>query len=113
VVKLRSRLAADGIFPADPPRHDSGSIVPHRLTRGPIHGGYVTDRLDSDRRVRYEADGERIGGIRYEIVNYINGRRTALEIRNRVTAHYGPTRLDDVVAYIEDLEAAGVVEVKR
>jgi hypothetical protein len=113
VEELSTDLAARGISPADPPQHPLAAVVARRLTRGPVHWGYVESRLDPDRQARQEAAGARIGEKRYEIVNYIDGKRAALAIRDLVTAHAGPTRLADVIDCIEDLEAVQVVELFR
>jgi aminopeptidase YwaD len=46
----------------------------------------------------------------YEILNFADGRNRALEIRDAVSAEYGPVPLELVAEYLEALEKAGVVE---
>ena len=46
----------------------------------------------------------------YEILNFADGRRSALEIRNAVSAEYGPVPLELVVEYLKALERIGLVE---
>jgi aminopeptidase YwaD len=46
----------------------------------------------------------------YETLNFVDGRRNAKEIRDRVTAEYGPVSLEMVVEYLNALEAIGVVK---
>lgn len=49
----------------------------------------------------------------YEVLNLVNGQRPAREIRDIVSAEYGPVALDLIVEYLRALEAAGVVQLKR
>jgi aminopeptidase YwaD len=46
----------------------------------------------------------------YEILNFADGRNRALEIRDAVSAEYGPVPLELVAEYLEALRRAGVVE---
>jgi hypothetical protein len=46
----------------------------------------------------------------YEILNFADGKRNAQQIRDAVSAEYGPVPLEMVVEYLKALEAAGVVE---
>ncbi len=46
----------------------------------------------------------------YEVLNFANGIRNAQQIRDAVSAEYGPVPLEMVVEYLKALEAAGVVE---
>jgi aminopeptidase YwaD len=49
----------------------------------------------------------------YEILNFADGKRNAQEIRDAVSAEYGPVPLEMVVEYLRALEKIGVVaEVK-
>ncbi|MGC2388271.1 MAG: M28 family metallopeptidase [Candidatus Acidiferrum sp.] len=49
----------------------------------------------------------------YEVLNFANGKRSAQEIRDAVSAEYGPVPLEMVVEYLRALEKIGVVaEVK-
>lgn len=45
----------------------------------------------------------------YEILNLVDGKRTAGEIRNAAAAAFGPIPLDVVTAYLEALKEAGVI----
>lgn len=45
----------------------------------------------------------------YELGAFIDGKRTALEIRNAVSAECGPVKLADVIEYLKLLEAVGLV----
>ena len=52
----------------------------------------------------------------YEVLNFADGKRNAQEIRDAVSAEYGPVPLELVVEYLKALEEIGVVgkiEVKK
>ena len=49
----------------------------------------------------------------YEVLNFADGKRNAQQIRDAVSAEYGPVPLDLVVEYLKLLESAGVVERVR
>ncbi|MFI5057741.1 MAG: M28 family metallopeptidase [Candidatus Acidiferrales bacterium] len=46
----------------------------------------------------------------YEVLNFADGERNAQEIRDAVSAEYGPAPLELVVEYLKALERIGVVE---
>jgi len=46
----------------------------------------------------------------YEVLNFADGKRNAQEIRDAVSAEYGPVPLEMVVEYLKALEEIGVVE---
>jgi aminopeptidase YwaD len=48
----------------------------------------------------------------YEIVNFVNGKRTLGEIRDAVSAEYGPLPVDLVADYLEACAEAGVIQWK-
>jgi hypothetical protein len=49
----------------------------------------------------------------YEILNFIDGKRSLLEIRNAVSAEYSPVPIAWVWEYVELLAKAGVVELPK
>jgi hypothetical protein len=50
----------------------------------------------------------------YEVLNFVDGKRTAGEIRDAVSAEFGPVELELVVEYLRALEKIGVIrEVKK
>ncbi len=57
-------------------------------------------------KVRNSAD------VAYEIVNFIDGTRTISDIRDAVSAEFGPVPLTAVVEYLELLAKIGAVAVK-
>jgi hypothetical protein len=46
----------------------------------------------------------------YEVLNFANGKRNTQEIRDAVSAEYGPVPVEMVVEYLKALEKIGVVE---
>jgi len=46
----------------------------------------------------------------YEVLNFANGKRNTQEIRDAVSAEYGPVPVEVVVEYLQGLEKIGVVE---
>ncbi len=72
------------------------------------HVNNATLRLPSFR-------GARGGGgeYAYEVLNLVDGRRTAQEIRDAVSATYGPIPLDHVVEYLKTLESIRVIETVK
>jgi len=53
----------------------------------------------------------RLGRADFEVRNFIDGRRSILDIRNAVSAEYGPLQVKAVEGYIEVLKNMGYVEV--
>ncbi len=49
----------------------------------------------------------------YEVLNFVDGKRNAQEIRDAVSAEYGPVPLELVVEYLEALEEIRVVKVVK
>ena len=48
----------------------------------------------------------------YEIVNFVNGKRTVGEIRDAVSAEYGPLPVNLVADYLDACSEAGVIRWK-
>jgi hypothetical protein len=49
----------------------------------------------------------------YEVLNFAEGKRNAQEIRDAVSAEYGPVPLEMVVEYLKALEKIGIVETVK
>jgi len=49
----------------------------------------------------------------YEVLNFADGKRNAQEIRDAVSAEYGPVPLEMVVQYLKALEKIGIVETVK
>jgi hypothetical protein len=53
-----------------------------------------------------------IAAAQFELRNFIDGKRSILDIRNAASAEYEPLRLVDVEAYMKFLEKLGMVEIR-
>ena len=49
----------------------------------------------------------------YEVLNFADGKRNVQQIRDAVSAEYGPVPLQRVVEYLTALEKIGIVEKVR
>jgi hypothetical protein len=50
------------------------------------------------------------GEYAYEVLNFVDGQRNAQQIRDAVSAEYGPVPLEYVVEYLRALESIGVLQ---
>lgn len=55
----------------------------------------------------------RIYQAEFELRNFIDGKRSVLEIRNAASAEYGPLPLLEVEKYFQALEKTGLIELKK
>ena len=53
------------------------------------------------------------GDYAYEVLNLVDGRRTVQEIRDAVSATYGPIPVESVLEYLEALETIRVIERQK
>jgi len=80
--------------------------------KGPLGMTYLMNRLGSEadlsglKFLRHDA---RAG---YEVLNFVDGNYSVLDIRNAVSAEYSPVPLQDVEAFLNILEKAGIVSRK-
>ena len=79
---------------------------------------YFSDHYGSERESALrllQFQGLRGSGAEYgyEVLNLVNGRRTAQEIRDFVSATYGPIPLELVVEYLRALESIKVIEAVK
>lgn len=111
----RGLIRLPQLLPIDstPERKEAMNLVYRRATRGPITDDWFLDHLPTERRSYYlDGPGRNLwhqSTLRYEIVNFVNGARNAIEIRNAVSAEFGPQLLDLIVTYLKDLQAAGLL----
>ncbi len=90
-------------FEADP-------RVPRRLTRGPLDFGLPESRLPDGRSSFWSNEGATMNGDkRFELVNFIDGKRSVAQIREALIGEFGPIPLAIVQRYLEDLALVGVV----
>lgn len=87
--------------------------VPVRLTRGPLDFGLPERKLDSASAAWYNSKEFTLGGdMRFELVNFIDGKRTVTEIRDALSAEFEPVDLKVISHYVEDLVKIGVSKWK-
>ena len=85
--------------------------MPVRLTRGPLDFGLPASRLEPDAAAWYGSPEFPLSGnARFELVNFIGGERTVTDIRNMLSAEFGPLPTAAIARYLEDLVEVGVVE---
>lgn len=85
--------------------------VPVRLTRGPLDFGLPAGKLKGNDSLYYSSPDFTLGGDeRFELVNFIDGKRTVSDIRNALSAEYTPIEVNIVAHYLEDLVKVGVVK---
>ncbi len=109
-----------GIAGEDAEAEGPGALVflRNRDTRGPmsVFGyDYFQDRCGAKnvcnpRLLRFQGLWGAGGEYAYEVLNLADGTRTAQQIRDAVSAEYGPVPLELVVEYLRALEAIGLVE---
>ncbi len=121
---LRSTIATRGVDVSQgmPPLHtDPDQRIPVRVTWGPLDFGLPESKLPSEAVAWYRAEGSSLtGNVRFELINFIDGNRTVSDIRNLVSAEYGPFDLaqgrpiDQAVVsrYLDDLVRVGVMKWK-
>ncbi|HVF88622.1 MAG TPA: DUF4910 domain-containing protein [Blastocatellia bacterium] len=88
--------------------------VPARRVSGPMsvyYYDYVEDHASPDDMRAVERITSKPGGeiIVYEILNLVDGKRTIADIRDYISAAYGPVEAADVADYLRVLEKIGVV----
>ncbi len=87
--------------------------IPVRLTRGPLDFGLPASKLKGNDSLYYSSPEFTLGGDeRFELVNFIDGKRTVSEIRNALSAEFAPVGTKIVAHYLEDLVKVGVVQWK-
>lgn len=85
--------------------------VPVRTTRGPLDFALPESRLPDDAAAWYRSAAFTLSGdARFELVNFIDGRRTVSQIRNALSAEFQPVPVPVVARYIEDLVRVGVAD---
>ncbi|MBN4047191.1 DUF4910 domain-containing protein [bacterium AH-315-P13] len=98
--------------------HDKALIVYNRNSdvKGPmsVFGyNYFTDHFDSNKKIPelFSYKGKRGNGSEYayEALNFVNGKNDVLEIRNLLSAEFGPIPLELVVEYLDAMSTIYVI----
>ena len=74
---------------------------------------YGAERESALRLLRFQGLRGSGGEYAYEVLNLVDGTRTAQEIRDFVSATYGPVPLEFVVEYLRALESIKVIEAVK
>jgi hypothetical protein len=72
---------------------------------------YGEERESSLRLLQFQGLRGSGGEYAYEVLNLVNGQRNAQEIRDSVSATYGPVPFEMVLEYLRALESIRVIEV--
>ena len=115
-------------FPRLPPWHGEpeASRIPIRMAEfGPLtfqNDDVILDRLGIERMKKIkllDSGSNRLFNVQdrgslyaYEIVNFVDGKRSVGEIRDAVAAEYGPIPLDVVADYLKACEEAKIVSLR-
>ena len=86
--------------------------VPVRLTRGPLDFGLPESKLSEAERASSSSRYRLSGDVRFEIVNFIDGKRTIAEIERALIGEFGRDAIVGFDRYIEDVVKVGVVRWK-
>ncbi len=85
--------------------------VPVRLTRGPLDFGLPGEKLAPGEATWYHsADFTLDGDERFELVNFVDGKRSVSDIRDALSAEFGPVSIEMVSHYLNDLVKVGVMK---
>lgn len=89
------------------------TIVPTRnnTLKGPLGRGYLQARLEGGDADLDLPIFQKDSRLTYEILNFIDGTRNVLEIRNAVSAEYDPVPVQWVKDYIDLLAKADIVKL--
>ena len=74
---------------------------------------YGAERESAIRLLNYQGSRGSGGEYSYEVLNLVNGRRSAQEIRDAVSAAHGPIPVELVLEYLRALESIRVIEVVK
>jgi hypothetical protein len=96
-------------------------LIPQRITtlRGPIDEAFLYKKLGAHevRNLKlYKIALQKIYSIysvSYELVNFIDGERNMLQIRNALSAEFQPIPFEVVEEYLKALEKAGLINIKN
>ncbi len=93
-------------------RPPADTRVPVRLTRGPLDFGLPESKLPKEgspaAAPRYQLNGD----VRFEIPNFIDGKRTISDIERGLMGEFGSAAIEGFDKFIEDLVKVGVAKWK-
>ncbi len=84
--------------------------VPVRLTRGPLDFGLPASKLPDAEAAWYSSPEFTLSGnAQFELVNFVDGTRSLTQIRDALSAEFGPVSLAVVARYLDDLARVGAI----
>jgi hypothetical protein len=100
---------------AAPAASDNRVAVRNAGVKGPLapNGDWLMEKAGASAATIALARMPNSDDVTYEIVNFIDGRRTVSDIRNAVSAEFAPLDLKAVAEYIDVLAKSGAVTFKK
>ena len=97
------------------PSGDKRVPVRNTSVKGPLDpgGDWVTEKAGAGAASIAIAKVPNAGDVTYEVVNFVDGTRTTGEIRDAVSAEFGPVDLTAVAEYLDLLSKAGAISYRR
>jgi hypothetical protein len=95
-----------------PAEQEAKRIVPRRLFKGTLSGDHFRKLLGEEEYEWYSEIDEKDAEFSKkmpEILNFMNGKRTAHEITKAVSAEYTPTNTEHVLKFLKDLEKTKLI----
>ena len=102
-----ARGTAKAAAPVDP----TAQVVPVRSADFvcPLDQSYLDEKLGADASKGITLKGDEP----YEALNFVDGKRSVADVARAVSAELGPVAPQDVLAYFELLERAGLISLQR
>lgn len=94
---------------------EASKLKPKRLFKGPLNNilARIREELGEERADWYEkyiqGPWRRLGSNSFEIVNFMDGERSLLDIRRIVSFEFKETNMEFVLHFVEDLKDFGLV----
>jgi hypothetical protein len=89
----------------------TAKLVPVRTEK--MQGSFDAQGFAAKRKDMKDAPAYLLGRSEGAVRNYLDGKRSILDIRNAVAAESGPVALKDVEGYVKTLELTGFVTIKQ
>jgi hypothetical protein len=86
--------------------------IPVRLTRGPLDFGLPESKLSREDAAASSDSYQVNGDLRFEAVNFIDGKRSVAEIETALVGEFGRRSFKGLSRFMEDLVKVGVVRWK-
>jgi hypothetical protein len=81
--------------------------------KGPLGSGFLREKLEGKNVSTNIAINRASGNTKYEVLNFIDGKNSLLDIRNAVSAEYEPIPIEWVMEFLQMLEAGGILTISN